>query len=108
MVGSGTCGASGDGERTIIGSADRVTQKIPKPIPFLKRFRFPMWLVENRIIRRKSPIPLDAGLLKQEGRDARRIASGTRTNFGISRGEVEAGLKRLLLAASVLGNVKRI
>jgi hypothetical protein len=53
-------------ERTIIGSADRVTQKMPKPIPFLKRFRFPMWLVENRIIRRKSPIPLDAGLLNRK------------------------------------------
>ena len=50
-------------ERTIIGSADRVTQKIPKPIPFLKRFHFPMWLVESRIIRRKSPIPLDRSLL---------------------------------------------
>jgi uncharacterized damage-inducible protein DinB len=50
-------------ERTIISSADRVTQKIPKPIPFLKRFHFPMWLVESRIIRRKSPIPLDSSLL---------------------------------------------
>ena len=50
-------------ERTIIGSADRVTQKTPKPTPFLKRFHLPMWLVESRIIRRKSPIPLDASLL---------------------------------------------
>jgi DinB superfamily len=50
-------------ERTIIGKADRVTQKIPKPVPFLKRFHFPMWLVESRIIRRKSPIPLDSSLL---------------------------------------------
>jgi hypothetical protein len=50
-------------ERAIIGSADRVMQKMPKPVPFLKRFHFPMWLVESRIIRRKSPIPLDPGLL---------------------------------------------
>lgn len=50
-------------ERAIIGGADRITQKIPKPIPFLKRFHFPMWLVESRIIRRKSPIPLDPSLL---------------------------------------------
>ncbi len=50
-------------ERSIIGSADRVTQKIPKPIPFLRRFHFPMWLVESRIMRRKSPIPLDPSLL---------------------------------------------
>jgi uncharacterized damage-inducible protein DinB len=50
-------------ERAIIGGADRITQKKPKPIPFLKRFHYPMWLVESRIIRRKSPIPLDHTLL---------------------------------------------
>jgi len=50
-------------ERTIIGSADRITQKTPKAIPFLRRFHFPMWMVESRIIRRKSPIPLDPSLL---------------------------------------------
>ncbi len=50
-------------ERAIIGGADRITQKRPKHIPFLKRFHFPMWLVESRIIRRKSPIPLDHSLL---------------------------------------------
>jgi len=50
-------------ERAIIGGADRITQEIPKPIPFLKRFHFPMGLVESRIIRRKSPIPLHPNLL---------------------------------------------
>lgn len=50
-------------ERAIIGGADRITQKEPKPIAFLKRFHFPLRLVESRIIRRKSPIPLDRGLL---------------------------------------------
>jgi DinB superfamily len=50
-------------ERAILGGAERITRKIPKPIPFLKRFHFPMWLVESRIIRRKSPIPLDPSLL---------------------------------------------
>jgi len=50
-------------ERAILGSADRVTEKIPKPISFLRRLHFPIWLVESRIIRRKSPIPLDSNLL---------------------------------------------
>ena len=53
-------------ERAIIGSADRVTQKIPKPVTFLKRFHFPMWAVESRIIRRKSPISVDPSLLNAE------------------------------------------
>jgi hypothetical protein len=50
-------------ERAILGGADRITQKTPKYIPFLKRLHFPLWLVESRVVRRKSPIPLDHGLI---------------------------------------------
>jgi len=50
-------------ERTILSAADRVSQNQPKPIPFRKRFHLPLWLVESRIIRRKTPIPLDYQLL---------------------------------------------
>jgi hypothetical protein len=50
-------------ERAIVGGADRVTQKQPKYIPYLKRLHLPLLLVESRIIRRKSPIPLDSSLL---------------------------------------------
>src|SRR5271165_2873033 len=50
-------------ERAILGGADRITQKIPKQVPFLKRLHLPLWLVESRVVRRKSPIPLDHGLL---------------------------------------------
>ena len=50
-------------ERAVVGGADRITQKTPKEIPFRKRFHLPFWLVESRLIRRKSPLPLDAGLL---------------------------------------------
>ncbi len=50
-------------ERTIVGSADRVTQKAPRPVPFLKRIHLPLWLVSARLIRLKSPIPLDPALL---------------------------------------------
>jgi hypothetical protein len=50
-------------ERAILGGVDRITQKAPKHIPFTKRFHLPMWLVESRIVRRKTPIPLDHGLI---------------------------------------------
>lgn len=49
-------------ERAVIGGADRVTQKTPKQIPALKRLHLPIWLLESRLIRRKTPIPLDHGL----------------------------------------------
>jgi hypothetical protein len=50
-------------ERAIVGGADRVVQKTPKHIPYLKRFHLPLWLVEARVIRRKTPISLDAALI---------------------------------------------
>jgi hypothetical protein len=53
-------------ERAIIKSADRLLQSPPKRRPFLKRFHTPMWAVESRLIRRKSPIPLDPGLIGEK------------------------------------------
>jgi hypothetical protein len=50
-------------ERAVVGGADRLSQKAPKHIPYLKRLHLPIWLVESRIVRRKSPIPLDQGLI---------------------------------------------
>ena len=50
-------------ERTVVGKADRVLQKPPKRVPFLKRFHLPVALVESRLIRRKSPVPVDTSLL---------------------------------------------
>ncbi len=50
-------------ERAVVGGADRISQKIPKSIPFHKRFHIPIWIVESRMIRRKTPIPLDQGLI---------------------------------------------
>ena len=50
-------------ERAVVGGADRLSQKTPKHIPLHKRFHIPIWIVESRIIRRKTPIPLDHGLI---------------------------------------------
>jgi uncharacterized damage-inducible protein DinB len=50
-------------ERTIIKNAGRLLQNPPKPRPLSKRFHLPMALVEARLIRRKTPIPLDPALV---------------------------------------------
>ena len=50
-------------EREILGGADRITQKAPKRVPFVKRGHLPLWLVEARIIKRRSPLPLDPRLV---------------------------------------------
>ena len=53
-------------EQAIIKGADRLLQRPPKPRPFLKRFHIPMWAAESRVIRLKSPIPLDWGLIGEK------------------------------------------
>jgi len=53
-------------ERGVVTNVDRLTQKSPIPVPFAKRMHLPLWLVEARVIRRKSPVPLDPSLLAEK------------------------------------------
>src|SRR5712691_13244319 len=53
-------------ERAIIGRADELLEKRPKSLPFFRRFHVPMALVESRLIRRKTPIPLDPQLVREK------------------------------------------
>ena len=50
-------------ERVVVAAATRISRKQPKPIPMLKRFHLPMAFVERRMVRLKTPIPLDPGRL---------------------------------------------
>ena len=50
-------------ERAIIKNARKLLQRPPKPRPLSKRFHLPMALVEFRLVRRKTPIPLDPSLV---------------------------------------------
>ena len=53
-------------ERSVISQADRVLQHPPKRVPLFKRFHLPLALVEKRLIRRKTPIPLDLQLIREK------------------------------------------
>jgi hypothetical protein len=53
-------------ERVVLTRVDQLTQQSPIPVPFPKRMHLPMWLVEARVIRRKSPVPLDESLLAEK------------------------------------------
>jgi hypothetical protein len=53
-------------ERGVVRRVDQLTQGSANPIPFLRRLHLPMWLVEARVIRRKSPVPLDESLLAEK------------------------------------------
>jgi uncharacterized damage-inducible protein DinB len=53
-------------ERAIVRNADRMLQKPPKSVPFYKRIHLPMAVVESRLIRRKTPIPLDTQIVREK------------------------------------------
>jgi uncharacterized damage-inducible protein DinB len=53
-------------ERGVVEKADRVVQHSPRKTPLLKRFHIPMALVSTRVIRRKSPISVDAEMLRDK------------------------------------------
>jgi uncharacterized damage-inducible protein DinB len=53
-------------ERAILRNADRMLQNPPKSERFYKRFHVPMAVVESRLIRRKTPIPLDTQIVREK------------------------------------------
>jgi len=53
-------------ERLIISRTDKVLRKPPKEVPFFKRFHLPMAVAESRLIRLKTPIPLDPGIVREK------------------------------------------
>jgi DinB family protein len=53
-------------ERTILGKADRITQKPVRLTPLWKRFHLPLAIVEARLIRLKTPIPVDPQLIREK------------------------------------------
>ena len=53
-------------ERSVIRSADKILQRVPKRIPLWKKFHFPLAAVELRVVRRKTPLPVDPAQIREK------------------------------------------
>ncbi len=53
-------------ERSVVGSADRVVQHPPRKFSRLQRLHFPLALVEARLVKRQSPLPVDPELVTEK------------------------------------------
>jgi len=53
-------------ERFILGTADKMMQKPAPPTPLYKRLHIPLAVVEARLIRRKTPIPINPELVRDK------------------------------------------
>jgi uncharacterized damage-inducible protein DinB len=51
-------------ERAILRSSDKLLQKPPRALPFYKRFHIPMAIVEARMMRLKTPIPIESEMVR--------------------------------------------
>lgn len=50
-------------ENAITAGAAKLVQGEPRPVPRWKRWHIPFWMVEIRLARRKTPIPLDPAIV---------------------------------------------
>lgn len=53
-------------ERAAIGKTDRLAQKTPKSISFFEKIHLPVAWAEVRLIRLKSPVPIDRAMVRDK------------------------------------------
>ncbi len=53
-------------ECAVVGAVERILKKQPKHTPVWKRFRLPFAFAEIRLIRLKTPIPMDSRLVREK------------------------------------------
>ncbi len=61
-------------ERAVADGAAKVTAAAPRPVSFRDRLGPPILLAEYRLVKRKTPIPLDSSLLGEKDKMMRRLA----------------------------------
>lgn len=53
-------------ETSIIANSKRIVRHDPRPVPLLKSFHFPLFMIDYRVRRFRSPLPIDESLLGEK------------------------------------------
>lgn len=69
-------------ESTITSSAVKLVQSEPRRISLWKRWHIPFWVVEMRLARRQTPIPLDPALVSGKEETLARLREARRRTLG--------------------------
>jgi DinB superfamily len=72
-------------ESAVIGAAGRVLQRGPRRTTLLKKFHLPLALAEARVIKLKSPLPLDPELVREKETMLAELREVRRGTLAISR-----------------------
>jgi uncharacterized damage-inducible protein DinB len=92
-------------ERAIIGRTDRLLSKPPKEVPFFKRFHVPMAVVESRLIRLKTPIPLDLEIVREKEEMLAELRQVRERTLAFIKETVERDLSKYRMPHPFLGTL---
>jgi hypothetical protein len=95
-------------ERAIVSGADRVVQKTPKRVPYLKRLHLPAVAGGGARYSQKDADSAGRQPDRAEGRHAGGATRSARTIAGVSERNQEARSERVLLAACLLRSTEHI
>jgi hypothetical protein len=92
-------------ERTIISRTDKVLRKPPKEVPFYKRFHVPLAIAESRMIRLKTPIPLDPGIVHEKEEMLAELRQVRERTFAFIEETMERDLSKYRMPHPFLGSL---
>jgi len=69
-------------ECAITTKAAELVERHPMPVPVWRRLHLPLWMIESRLVRRKTPIPLEAGLVADKEETLARLREARRGTLG--------------------------
>jgi uncharacterized damage-inducible protein DinB len=92
-------------ERAIIGSTDRILRKPPKEVPFFKRFHLPMAVAKSRLIRLKTPIPLDPEMVHEKEEMLAELRQVRERTLALIEETMERDLSRYRMPHPFLGSL---
>jgi uncharacterized damage-inducible protein DinB len=92
-------------ERAILRNTDRLLQKPPRSVPFYKRFHVPMAVVESRLIRRKTPIPLDTQMVREKEEMLAELREVRERTLAFIEETMERDLSRYRMPHAFLGTL---
>ena len=92
-------------ERAIVSGTDKVLRKPPKGVPFFKRLHVPMAVVESRLIRLKTPIPLDLEIVREKEEMLAELRQVRERTLAFIKETVERDLSKYRMPHPFLGTL---
>ncbi len=92
-------------EERVTDGATRLVSGPPRPVPHWKRLHLPVWLAGWRVLRAKTPIPLDSSLVEEREAMLARLVEVRRRTLALLEEHRERELSAYRLEHPFLGSL---